>query len=201
MPTTRLLLASLLIATPMLYAQQAQTRQAQPSSAEVKAAPAPIAAHSSKPAHPAFEPLQLTITFRKTRNGKTITQRTYTIAASSQQADPQIRDDARYPVKKESTDTASPTEYFNFNNDVDIHNIREARDTVSLTLCISTDNYGVGVEESSKRTLANTELSSHRYTVSPTVHMGKLTTVYSLEDGVTNVRVEVLLLVEPLNEK
>jgi hypothetical protein len=33
------------------------------------------------------------------------------------------------------------------------------------------------------------------------VPIGKLTTVYSLEDGITNVRVEVLLLVELLNEK
>jgi hypothetical protein len=201
MPTTRLIFASLLIAAPMLCAQQPQTRPSQPRKAEIKAAPTANVTLSSKPARSAHEPLQLTITFKKTRNGKTITQRTYTIAASSQQADPQIRDDARYPVKKESTDVASPTEYFNFNNDVDIHNIRESGDKVSLTLCISTDNYGVGVEEPGKRTLANTELSSHRYTVSPTVHMGKLATVYSLEDGVTNVRVEVLLLVEPFKEK
>jgi hypothetical protein len=200
MPTTRLFLASLLIAAPMLYAQQAQ-----PPNAEVKTAPTHSVAHSSTASHPAFEPLRLTIIFRKIRSGKISTQRTYTIAASSQQADPQIRDDARYPVKEESSDTASPKcancplQYFDFNNDVDIHYIREAGNTVSLTLCVSTDNYAH--DPSVKRTLANTELSSHRYTVSPTVHMGKLTTVYSLEDGVTNVRVEVLLLVEPLNEK
>jgi hypothetical protein len=205
MPTTRLFLASLLIAAPMLCAQQAQTRPAQPRNAEVKTALAPNVTHFSKPSKPAFEPLQLTITFRRIRSGKVSTQRTYTIAASSQQADPQIRDDARYPVKDESSDTSTPKcsncppQYFDFNNDVDIHNIREAGNTVSLTLCISTDNYAH--EASEKRTLANTELSSHRYTVSPTVHMGKLATVYSLEDGVTNVRVEVLLLVEPLNKK
>jgi hypothetical protein len=205
MPTTRLILAALLIAAPMLCAQQAQTRPAQPPKSEAKTSAAPNATHYSKPSKPAYEPLQLTITFRKIRDGKISTQRTYTIAASSQQADPQIRDDARYPVKEENSDTATPKcsncpqQYFDFNNDVDIHNIREAGNTVSLTLCISTDNYAHEAEV--KRTLANTELSSHRYTVSPTVPMGKLTTVYSLEDGVTNVRVEVLLLVEPLNKK
>ena len=199
MPTTRLILAALLIAAPVLYAQESGTRHAQPPNAGAKAAPAPSAAHSSKPAHPAFEPLQLTIIFKKIRSGKVSTQRTYTITASSQQADPQIRDDSRIPVRKESTDTAMPTEYFNFNNDVDIHNIREAGNTVSLTLCISTDNYAH--EEGTKRTLADTELTSHRYTVSPTVQMGKPATVYSLEDGITNVRVEIQLMVQPLNQK
>ena len=194
MPTSRLILAALLIAAPVLCAQGSQTKNA-----GVTAAPAPSAAHSSKPAHPAFEPLQLTIIFKKIRSGKVSTQRTYTITASSQQADPQIRDDSRIPVRKESTDTAMPTEYFNFNNDVDIHNIREAGNTVSLTLCISTDNYAH--EEGTKRTLADTELTSHRYTVSPTVQMGKPATVYSLEDGITNVRVEIQLMVQPLNQK
>ena len=199
MPTSRLIFAALLMTAPLVCAQQTQTPDTQTQKSAIKAAPAHNAAHASKAAQPAFEPLQLTITFRKARGDKTITERTYTIAASSQQSDPQIRDDARYPVRKESTEPAFPTEYFNFNNDVDIHNIRESGDAVSLTLCISTDNYAH--EEGSGRTLANTELSSHRYTVAPTVHMGKLATVYSLEDGVTNVRVEVLLLIQPLNTK
>jgi hypothetical protein len=199
MPTTRLILAAFLIATPMLCAQQSPTRQAQPANAGVKTAPAHSAAHPGTALHPAFEPLRLTIIFRKIRDGRVSTQRTYTIAASSQQADPQIRDDARYPVKKEASESASPTEYFNFNNDVDIHNIRKVGNYVSLTLCVFTDNYAH--EEHKERTMANTEITSHRYTVSPTVPMGKLTTVYSLEDGITNVRVEVQLLVELLNEK
>jgi hypothetical protein len=199
MPTTRLILASLLIAAPMLCAQQAQTRQAQPPDAEVKAAPTRSAALSSRPSQPLFEPLRLTIIFRKIRHGEPSTQKTYTIAASSRQADPQIRDDNRVPFRKESSDVASPPDYLDENTDVDVQNIRKVNDLVSLTLRVSSD--GHSLPSGTQRTRANSTLTTHRYTVSPTVPMGKLTTIYSLEDGITNVRVEVLLLVEPLNEK
>lgn len=197
MPTTRLILAALLIAAPMLCAQQAQTRPAQPRNAEVKTAPAASAAHSSKPAHPAFEPLQLTITFKRIRGDKTTTLKTYMITASSQQSDPQIRDDSRIPMKKDSSAPVFPIEYVNGATDVDIQNIRKVRDFVSLTLRISTE----GFSEFTERPSANSSLSSHRYTVSPTVPLGKLTTVYSMTDDINNYKVEVQLLVEPLNEK
>jgi hypothetical protein len=197
MPTTRLFFATLLIVAPMLCAQQAGTRPAQPQNVAAKAAPAPNAIHSGTPSQPAFEPLRFTIIFRKIRHGEPSTQKTYTIAASSQQADPQIRDDNRVPFRKESTDVASPIEYLDENTDVDVQNIRKVKDRVSLTLRVSSD--GHTLPSGTQRTRANSTLTTHRYTVSPTVPMGKLTTVYSLEDGITNVRVEVLLLVEPLN--
>lgn len=194
MPTTRLILAALLIAAPLLSAQQAGTSQAQTRSAEVKAAPS--ANHSSRPS-PAFEPLQLTITFKRTRGDKITTHKTYTIAASSEQSDPQIRDDSRVPIKKDSPATATPTEYVNGNTDVDIQSIRKVGGLISLTLRISQEGYS----ESQERPSANSSLGSHRYTVSPTVPMGKLVTVYSMSDEVNNFKVEVQLLVEPLEEK
>jgi hypothetical protein len=197
MPTTRLIFASLLIAAPMLCAQQAQTRPAQPPKAEVKAAPAASAAHSRRPSQPAFEPLRLTITFRRVRGDKTTTLKTYMITASSQQSDPQIRDDSRIPMKKDSSAPVFPIEYVNGATDVDIQNIRKVRDFVSLTLRISTE----GFSEFTERPSANSSLGSHRYTVSPTVPIGKLTTVYSMADDINNYKVEVQLLVESLNEK
>jgi hypothetical protein len=198
MPTTRLIFAALLIAAPVLCAQETGTRQA-PRNAEVKTAPAHSAAHSSRPSQSAFEPLRLTILFRKIRSGEPSTQKTYTIAASAEQADPQIRDDNRVPFRKESSDAASPTDYLHENTDIDVQNIRRVKDLVSLTLRVSSD--GHTVPTGAQRTKENSTLTTHRYTVSPTVPIGKLTTVYSLEDGITNVRVEVLLLVELLNEK
>ena len=197
MPTTRLIFASLLIAAPMLCAQQAQTHPAQPRKAEVKTAPAPCANHSRRPSQPTFEPLQLTITFKRTRGDKITTQKTYTIAASSEQSDPQIRDDSRIPIKKDSSSAAAPAEYVNGNTDVDIQSIRKVGELVSLTLRISTE----GFSEFSERPSANSSLGSHRYTVSPTVPIGKLTTVYSMADDVNNFKVEVQLLLLPLNEK
>jgi hypothetical protein len=199
MLTPRLIFAALLITAPLLCAQEAQTHEAQTQKAEINAAPAHHAANSSKASRPAFEPLQLTITFQRTRGGKVTTNKTYTLAASAQQWDPQIRDDSRVPVKKESSATASPTEYVNGNTDVDIHNIRKAGDLVSLTLRIATEGYSEYAP--SERPSANSSLSSHQYTVSPTVPMGKLTTVYSMEDYVNGYKVEVLLLVQPLNVK
>jgi hypothetical protein len=192
MPKTRLILAALLIAAPMLSAQQAGTSQAQTRSAEVKTAP--DANHARRPSQPTFEPLQLTITFKRTRGDKITTQKTYTIAASSEQSDPQIRDDSRVPIKKDSPAAAAPTEYVNGNTDVDIQSIREVGGLISLTLRISQEGYS----DSPERPSANTSLGSHRYTVSPTVPMGKLVTVYSMSDEVNNFKVEVQLLVEPL---
>jgi len=202
MPTTRLILASLLIAAPMLCAQQAQTRPAQTRTAEVKDATAPIAAHIRKPVQTAFEPLQLTVIFRKIRNGEPTTNKTYTVAASPQQADPQIRDDNRVPVKGLPPTHMISDESINLNTDVDVQNIRKVGELISLTLRISQDNYSEPLpNESAERPSINATRTSHRYTVSPTVPMGQLTTVYSLEDGINHVRVEIQLIVQPLNAK
>ncbi|MGA2889051.1 MAG: hypothetical protein ABSE51_13440 [Terracidiphilus sp.] len=199
MPTPRLIFAAFLTVTPMLCAQEAQTHDAQTQKAEINAAPASHAANSSKASRPAFEPLQLTVTFRRTRGGKITTYKTYTLAASAQQWDPQIRDDSRVPMKKETSATGSQTDYANSNTDVDIHNIREVGDLVSLTLRIATEGYS---ELSPlEHPGANSSLGSHQYTISPTVPTGKLTPVYSMQDDVNDYKVEVLLLVQPLNVK
>jgi hypothetical protein len=194
MPTTRLIFATLLLATPLLCAQQAPTQKA-----EINSATAHHATHSGEAAQPTFEPLQLTVTFKRIHGDKITTQKTYTVSASAQQADPQIRDDSRIPVKKENSAVAAPAQYINGNTDVDIQSIRKVRDLVSLTLRISQEGYSEF--GSSERPSANSSLSSHRYTISPTVPIGKQVTVYSMADDVNNYKVEVLLLVEPLNEK
>ncbi len=192
MPTSRLILAALLLTAPLIAA-----RQAQPQNAASKTAPIPRAASLSRLSQPEFEPLQLTITFKRIRGDKTTTKKTYTVTASSQQADPQIRDDSRIPMKKESSAPVFPIEYVNGATDVDVQNIRKVRNFVSLTLRIATEGYS----EFSERPGANSSLSSHRYIISPTVPMGKCITVYSMTDDVNNYKVEVQLLVEPLNEK
>jgi hypothetical protein len=199
MPTSRLIFAALLMAAPMLCAQESSTKNP-----AVNAAPAPSAVHVGRQAPAAFEPLQFTIIFKRTHADKTTIQNTYTITASPQQADPQIRDDSRIPIKCDSSNTANPCssytpEYFNNTTDVDVQNIRKIREMVSLTLRISQEGFPQGL--SKDRSAAVTPLASHRYTVSPTVPMGKLTTVYSMSDGINNYKVEVLLLVQPLNVK
>ena len=134
MLANRLTLVALMIAAPALCAQQPV--------ASAKSAPALNAVHAGRALRSTFEPLQLTITFRRTREGKTTLEKTYTITASSQQADPQIRDDSRIPAAREKDAPAqcpSATEYYNSNTDVDVQNIRKAGELVSLTLRISQD--------------------------------------------------------------
>ena len=183
----------------MLCAQKTGTPQAQPPNEEIKAAPAHNAAQSSTASKPAFEPLQLTIIFKRTRADKTTTQRTYTLTASPQQSDPQIRDDRRVPVKKDGSDAGPATQYFNNNTDVDVNNIRRVGNLVSLTLRISTDR--ISDNPPTDHPTADAILSSDRYTVSPTAPIGKLITVYSMADEVNNYTVEVQLLIRPLDGK
>jgi hypothetical protein len=192
MPTSRLIVAALLLTAPLVAAQQAQ-----PQNAAAKTAAAHSVANARRLSQPEFEPLQITIIFKRIRGDKTTTQKTYTVTASSQQADPQLRDDSRIPMKKESAAPVFPIEYVNGSTDVDVQNIRKVKNFVSLTLRIATEGYS----EFSERPSVNASLSSHRYTISPTVPMGKCITVYSMADGVNNYKVEVQLLVEPLKEK
>jgi hypothetical protein len=193
------MIATLLLAAPMLCAQQAASSKAETQKAEIKAAPAHNAARSGNASSQDFEPLRLTITFQRTRSGKVTTHKTYTVAASAQQPGPQIRDDSRVPIKKDSSAPPSPIEYINGNTDVDIQNIRKVGNLISLTRRISTEGYSEF--RPPDRPSANSSLGSHQYTVSPTVPMGKLTAVYTLDDDVNENKVEVLLLVQPLNEK
>lgn len=194
MPTARLILAALLLTAPLVAAQQAQ-----PGNAEFKTAPTHNAANARRLPRPAFEPLQLTITFKRIHHDKVTTQKTYTVAASWQQADPQIRDDSRMPVQRESSASPSPNEYINGNTDVDIQNIRKAGNLISLTLHISQE----GTSNSPTKELPDSKavLTTHQYTVSPTVPIGRLITVYSQADDINDYKVEIQLLIKPLNEK
>jgi hypothetical protein len=199
MPKNRVIFAALLLAAPMLCAQATGTHEAGTRKAAIKAAPAHNAAQSGNVSQPVFDPLQLTITFKRTRGDKTSTQKIYTLTASPQQSDPQIRDDRRVPVKKDGPDTGPAPQYFNNNTDVDVQNIRQMGEIVSLTLRISTDRISEGAP--AELPTAYSTLSSDRYILSPTAPIGKLTTVYSMEDDVNNYTVEVQLLIRRFNEK
>jgi hypothetical protein len=188
----RLVFAALLLTAPLLHTQQTQAGSVKAGATHAAAAAV------GRAAQPTFEPLRITITFTKYRHDTTTTERIYTLSASSLQANPQIRDDRRVPVKKQNGD-AIPTQYFDSNTDVDVENIRMVKKFVSLTLRISTDRIGDG--SSSELPSGNEVLSADRYTISPTVPIGKQLTVYSMETRLNGGRVEISLLVEPLNEK
>ena len=211
MPSLRLIFGVIVLAAPLLCAQDSAPTPADANKTEPKALPAhapdaqipaPNATPIAAPAQLPFEPLQITITFIKRRSGRVTIQKTYTMTATTSQSDPQIRDDSRVPYQAlaapgcttapGSRSATAETQYFNSNTDVDVGGISNSKDTVSLTLRISIDGIADNVT-------VPPILRSHRYVISPTIPIGKLSTVYSEFDVVHDTKVEIQLLVQPLN--
>jgi hypothetical protein len=206
--TPRLILIALLMGSPMLSAQGARTHEAEAQKAEIKAqaAQAPDDAQTKKGFEAESDPLQITINFVKQRHGKVTIEKTYTVTATTNLADPQIRDDSRVPyqsigrktegaattAEKVDSGARAETQYFNSNTDVDIQNVRKWKGLVQLTLRVSMEGIADDVS-------VPPILRSHRYVISPTLPIGKLATVYSETDVMHETKVEIQVLIEPLN--
>jgi hypothetical protein len=204
----RLILIALLMVSPILGAQGAGTHEAEAQKAEIKAQPAHAQddARTKKGLEADADPLQITISFVKQRHGKVTIERSYTVTATTNLADPQIRDDSRIPyqsIGRKTAGAATPaekvdsgaraeTQYFNSNTDVDIQNVRKWKGLVQLTLRVSIE--GIADDES-----VPPILRSHRYVISPTLPIGKLATVYSEDDVLHETKVEIQVLIQPLN--
>jgi hypothetical protein len=203
----RVILIGMLMVSPLLSAQGAGTQETAAQKAEMSAPPTHAAheVHAKKGLEADIDPLQITISFVKQRHGKVTIERTYTVTATTDMADPQIRDDTRVPYQSigkqaggattaEKTDsgTKGETQYVNFNRDVDIQNVRKRNGMVQLTLRISTEGTADDVS-------VPPILRSHRYVISPTLPVGKQTTVYSEDDVLQETKVEIQVLIQPLN--
>jgi hypothetical protein len=142
----------------------------------------------------------------KRRHGNVTIEKTYTVTATTNLADPQIRDDSRVPyesigrkeasaaipAEKAESGTRNETQYFNSNTDVDIQNVRKLNGLVQLTLRVSMEGIADDVS-------VPPILRSHRYVISPTLPIGKLATVYSEDDVRHDTKVEIQVLIQPLN--
>jgi hypothetical protein len=205
----RVILVGMLMVSPLLAAQGAATHEAVPQKAEIKAQQARTRDDAQK--KKAFEadadPLQITISFVKRRHENVTIEKTYTVTATTNMADPQIRDDSRVPYqqigrnqasaatpaeKAERDSTKDETQYFNSNTDVDIQNVRKSNGLVQLTLRVSMEGIADDVS-------VPPILRSHRYVISPTLPIGKLATVYSEDDVRHDTKVEIQVLIQPLN--
>jgi hypothetical protein len=180
-----MILAALLMAAPMLCAQTAGTSKGASAKAETRAAAAESGKKARQPAH---EPLQITITFKRFHGGKVTTEKTYMLLATPGEELPAIRDDARFRAS-----ASDAKEYLDSNTDVDILGIKRSADSIYVALRISTHTFTMETpEELPKLPVAYT----HQYILTPTVPIGKVTTVYSATDSIHNGKTEVQLLVQ-----
>jgi len=194
MMNPRLLLAALLLSAPLLAAQD-DAQKIETQKVEISLAPAKeAAAQPQKETPPAHEAYRITINFKTTDGSKITTQRSYTLVATTSRVRPSIRDDSNVPVK-----SRDQYQYHHLRTDVDIRDFSKEGDSVYLSLTIETSNIADGATAQDPNVPAITH--NHNYTVSPTLPIGKLTTVYSAVDTVNDTKVEVQVLVQPLNAK
>ena len=192
MRTLRLILALLLLSTPLLYAQGTvnHVTEGQPASGQ-------DAAQAPKDSSPPDEAFRITITFKTTEAGKATAQRTYTMVATSRASAPKIRDDSRVSVKI----NPNTWQTMDIRTDVDIlqFNRIKTRNDVFLFLTISTENFVENPNALEQNTMPI--VRSHQYNVTPTLPIGKLVTVCSVVDAANDSKVDVQVLVQPLDVK
>ena len=194
----RLILAALLLATPLIYAQDSAQDEQKAQKIEIKLVPTKEAAEPKKEPTPPHEPYRITITFKNTDGSKTTMQKTYTLVATTDADNPSIRDDSRVPVKTSANDAQN----IQLNTDVDFIKFSKAADSVYLGLRISTQTYAGGVTTGEGyRVNMHPIINNHQYTVTPTLPIGKLTTVYSSADAANDTKEEIQVLIQPLSAK
>jgi len=178
MRKTHLILAAALLPAALGAAQQART----PASAPATAKPAQAAADKSRPTtHEAFE---ITIVFRRYQNDKRVTDRSYTLLATTGEVMPAMRDDEHFRTSLANNDGA-----VDHNIDVDILSLRREGDSVFVALRISTQNFDV--DDPLGIAKLPIETSTHQYLVTPTIPIGKLVTVYAATQPGRNQEVQL----------
>jgi hypothetical protein len=196
MPRTRLVLAILLLAVPTICAQQAATRAGE----NARAAPAQDAARAGKAKRQAHESMQITINFRVYQDDRPVTDRSYTLAVTTGEMMPVIRDDLRIhasPNDAARLAGAPSDQYLDHDIDVDILDIQRWGNSIFLGLRISTKYYSLDGPKGPPSYPIVTD--THQYLITPTIPMGKLVSVYAATQVNNRRREEVQLLVQPFD--
>ncbi len=196
MLTHRFILIALLVLAPATgISLRAQDKES------VTPATSPTEEASKKSEVPP-EPFKITIAFKATDGDKVITQRSYTIVSSTGiHADPpRIRDGSRVPVPVQPGNSTQ-FNYQDINTNVDINSIRKSGNLISINLNISTEDFSNSQVSPGISSITAPVRHSHSYSVSPTLALNKLTTVYSSTDSVNNTTVDVQVRVEPATTK
>jgi len=198
MPVTRLVLAMLLLTAPMLRAQQqqAETREG----GTTRAAPDQGAARAAKTRRQNHESMQITIHFRVFQSEKAVTDRIYTLAVTTGEMMPVIRDDLRVhssPNDAARSAGAPSDQYLDHDIDVDILDIQRSGNSIFVGLRISTKYYSLDGPKGPPSYPIVTD--THQYLITPTIPIGKLVTVYAATQVNNRRREEVQLLVQPFD--
>jgi hypothetical protein len=145
-------------------------------------------------AHEAFE---ITIIFQRYSNDKRVTDRRYTLLATTGEMLPAVRDDDRYHPSPTSTDG------LDHNYDVDILGLRREGASIFVALRISTEEFSriapENIPDDDPHGLAKMamETSKHQYLVTPTIPIGKLVRVYVGLQTMQHRHEEMLVEVKP----
>jgi hypothetical protein len=187
MRISRLIFTLLMLAAPMLCAQQAHEGATAKTSA--KAAPAQGSTRSKRAPQPEHEALQITIIFRRFRDEQRVTDRSYTLVATTGEVLPAIRDDQRYRVS-----LSDDKDFVDHNIDVDILGLKRSGESIYVALRISTQNFALDVPGGPPK--LPVVVDTHQYLITPTIPIGKLVTVYTASQPLRSQ--EVQLLVQPM---
>jgi len=196
MPSTRLVLAILLLAAPMLCAQQAETREGETA----KAAPAQGTTRAEKARPQNHESMQITINFTVYQGERRVTDRSYTLAVTTGEMMPAIRDDLRVHASyADGLRSAGPPsdQYLDHDIDVDILDIRRSGSSIFVALRISTKYYSLDGPKGPPSYPIVTD--THQYLITPTIPLGKLVTVYAATQVNNREKEEVQLQVKPFD--
>ncbi|MGA3370897.1 MAG: hypothetical protein ABSC48_03960 [Terracidiphilus sp.] len=189
MLTPRAILAALLMAAPLLSGQPAGAQS--PAVKDATHVIAPLRADGHRPLP--HEPFQITIAFKRIYRGKLASDKTYSLAVTTNETLPAIRDDSRYRAS-----VTDMNDILQGNTDVDILALKRSGQSMYIALKISTQTFGMDVpEELPKLPVAGT----HQYILTPTVPIGQRRTIYLSTDAVHNTTVEVQILVQPFDEQ
>lgn len=181
MRKTQFILAAVLLPAALGGAQAARTTGSAPGAAK----PTPPAAEKSRPvAHEAFE---ITIIFRRYQRDKLVTDRSYTLLATTGEVMPAMRDDEHYRQSLAGNDGANGA--VDHNIDVDILSLRREGGSVFVALRISTENFDIGDPLGTAK--LPVETTTHQYLVTPTIPIGKLVTVYAAKQPMRNQEVQL----------
>lgn len=182
MTSSRAILGWMLLAAPLVCAQQAAPGRA-PAAGAARAS-----GQESKTQEMGRESYEITIIFRRYSNGKRVTDRSYTLLATPGEILPAMRDDDHF--RPSLTDNA---DYVDHNIDVDILGLRRRGELMYVALKISTQNFDLDDPQGPAK--LPVETATHQYLVTPTIPIGKLVTVYSATQPLR--RQEVQLEVKP----
>lgn len=167
MTNARVVLGWMLLAAPLVNAQQPAQRTA--GAAGTRQGTASRQARAPETDRQSYE---INILFRRYQGEKRVTDRSYTLLATPGELLPAMRDDDRF--KTGLTDNAN---YVDHNIDVDILGLRRMGQSMYVALKISTQNFELDDPQGpAKLPVATT---THQYLVTPTIPIGKLVTVYA----------------------